>query len=167
MPATSTSGYTLTNIGPLTTTFTAPASCATAYQIRIAPVDDPANFLGLAADCNYLAPDDCHPYGSVLNSIVSSARVANPISANILEYQSPGLVCPSGWATVGAATKLSPTSTSISGALNVSGEVPNNVSEFFPPYLDVFLDALDPSETAIACCPRLSPTLASKAYLHQ
>lgn len=161
--ATSLSAFALTNLGPLTTTFTAPASCSTAYQTLLAPVDYPAFFIQWAADCNYLPPADCHPYGDVFNSMGSSARGGNPTANNYIPYQSPGLFCPSNWATVGAATKLNPSSSSTSGVFDVWGATPTNTIKhprsFFQPGLDVFLSALDPGETAIACCPRLSSLL--------
>jgi hypothetical protein len=155
--ATSLSAYSLLNNGPLTTTFTAPASCSTAYATIVAPVSDPA-FLQWSAQCDWLPPADCNPSGSAIRSIYSSANGGNPSADNIIVYHSPGLVCPSGWATVGAARKLSPTSTSISGAFSLSGEFqPGNNPGFFEPFLDVVVAALDPSETAVACCPRFFP----------
>ncbi|KIM92676.1 hypothetical protein OIDMADRAFT_185076 [Oidiodendron maius Zn] len=147
--ATSLSAYSLINNGPLTTTFTAPASCSTAYETFIAPASYPSLF-EWEAQCGWLPPADCNPSGSAIRSIDSSAEGGNPTAGNIIVYYSPGLVCPSGWATVGAAAKLNPTSTSISGAFNLSGAIPTGGNfEFFDPYLDIFVAALDPSETAV------------------
>ncbi len=155
--ATSLSAYSLTNNGPLTTTFTAPASCSTAYETMLGAATDPT-FIQWAAQCEWLPPADCNPSGSVIRSIVSSAEGSNPTVGMIIVYHSPGLICPSGWATVGAAAKLNPTSTSISGAFNQSDAIPTGSQfAFFEPELDVFLAALDPGETAIVCCPRFAP----------
>jgi hypothetical protein len=74
----------------------------------------------------------------------------------IIVYHSPGLVCPSDWATVGAAAKLSPTSTSISGAFNLSVAIPAGSNLGFEPEMDVMLAALEPGETAVLCCPRFA-----------
>lgn len=148
--ATTQDGYGVINIGPLTTTFTAPASCTTEFKIAVAPTDSPS--LEYQDDCSYEPPSDCHPHGSVINSLVSSIG-ATPTLGVIL-YQSPGLFCPSGWSTAGAATKVNPTSTSTSGAFNLTNVVPTGVPAFFQPALDSFMSALDPGETAIACCPR-------------
>jgi hypothetical protein len=155
--ATSFSGYSLLDNGPLTTTFTAPAACSTAYQIMLAPSDHPT--IGLwEAECNYVPPADCNPSGSVIQSIYSSAEGGNPTAGNVIVYHSPGVVCPAGWATVGVAAKPNPTSTSISGAFNQSFAFqPGNRAVFWEPELDVFLAALDPGETAVACCPRFVP----------
>ncbi|KAH7119312.1 hypothetical protein EDB81DRAFT_816082 [Dactylonectria macrodidyma] len=84
----------------------------------------------------------------------------------ILVYHSPGLVCPAGWATVGTAAKLNPTSTIISGAFNLSDEIPTSSHlGFFEPYLDVFLAALDPGETAALCCPSSYTTIGGAVKL--
>ena len=164
--ATSLSAYSLINIGPLTTTFTAPASCSTAYQTYIVSASDPSLFL-YGAQCDWLPPADCNPSGSAIRSIVSSAEDGSPTAGNIIVYNSPGLVCPSGWATVGVAAKLNPTSSSISGVFNLSGAIPTDGNyEFFEPYLDIVLAALDPSETAVVCCPRLSPLFLTLIFVN-
>lgn len=168
--ATSLSGYTIFNNGPLTTTFTAPASCITAAaDTAIAVATDPAE-AEWDANCGlWLPPANCNPNGNVIRSIISSADSSNPQVGYIIVYHSPGLICPSGWSTAGSAARANPTSVNVAGAFNASIEVPSLPSgaplEFFEPELDVFLAALDPGETAIACCPRfafLFPTLAQK-----
>jgi hypothetical protein len=154
--ATSLSARRLLNLGPLTTTFTAPASCSTGYRTLIAPATDPALFEWDV--CPWLLPADCYPYGSVVQSLVASADGPDPAAGLFVAYNSPGLVCPAGWATVGAAAKPNPTSISISGAFNQSDAIPTDSDiAFFEPQLDVFLAALDPGETAILCCPRFAP----------
>lgn len=141
------------NIGPATTTFTEPASCATAYRTMIAPVAEPALLLW-NVHCPWVPPADCNPSGSIVQSIISSAAGTNPTAGLFVVYQSPGLVCPSGQATVGSAEKPNPTSISVSGAFNLSVAVPAGADvAFFEPQLDAFLAALDPGETAILCCP--------------
>ncbi|KAH6982577.1 hypothetical protein EDB80DRAFT_735947 [Ilyonectria destructans] len=162
--ATSISGYSLTNNGPLTPTFTAPASCSTPFAISISPVTDPTLFQW-QVQCDALPPADCNPSGSIIRSIDSSAEGSNPNAGMILVYHSPGLVCPAGWATVGTAAKLNPTSTIISGAFNQSDEIPTGSHlGFFKPYLDVFLAALDPGETAALCCPSSYTTIGGACY---
>lgn len=159
--ATSVSAFTLINNGPLTTTFTAPASCATEYRTMAAVAGTPS-YLRWPVECEWLPPADCNPYGSAVRSIISSVQGSdNPVAGKVIEYHSPGLVCPSGWVTVGAAARPNPTSTSVSGVFVMSELVPTGGGSpriVQQPYLDVLLDALDPGETAVACCPR-SPTL--------
>jgi len=152
--ATSLAGYSLLNNGPLTTAFTAPASCSTAYQTMIGLATDPAD-IEWPASCDFVPPADCNPNGAVIQSIESAAQGPNPLSGNIIVYHSPGLVCPSGWETVGAAARLSPASTSVSGAFNFSTALPTGNAAFAEllPALDVILAALDVGETAALCCP--------------
>ena len=150
--ATSFSGYNLLNNGPLTTAFTAPATCSTAF-VMLGLATDPAA-VQWDAQCDWVPPADCNPSGSVIQSIIS-AQNNNAAAADVIVYHSPGLVCPSGWATVGAAAKLNPMSTSTSGAFNPS-----------VPLLDVFMSALDPGETAILCCPRFAFLLPNRAHAH-
>jgi hypothetical protein len=154
---TSLSGLNLLNFGPLTTTFTAPASCSTAYRTMIAPATSPA-FFQWNVHCPWLPPADCNPQGSAVRSLISSAGGPNPTDGSFVVFNSPGLVCPFGGSTVGAATKFNPTSISISGAFNQSDAIPTGSDvAFFEPQLDVLLAALDPGETAILCCPRFAP----------
>jgi hypothetical protein len=160
--ATTLSGARLINNGPLTTTFTAPSSCSTDYAILIGLATEPTIFEWIA-QCNYTSPADCNPSGAALQSLVTANQAGDPTGGFVLVYHSPGVVCPAGWATVGAAVKASPSSLSISGAFNVSSAVPTGAQDsFFENGLDVFLDALDPGETAVLCCPRFALALIFK-----
>lgn len=151
--ATSLSGYSLSNIGPLTTTFSAPASCSTNY-IGLGVASIPTEIVWMIT-CPFVPPADCNPTGSVIQSIFTIGEGGNPTAGNILVYHSPGLVCPAGWETVGAAAKPNPTSTSISGAFNLSTAFPaGGGGSFFVPAADVLIEVLEPGETAVLCCPR-------------
>ncbi|KAE9373099.1 hypothetical protein N431DRAFT_557298 [Stipitochalara longipes BDJ] len=161
--ATSLSGYSIFNNGPLTTAFTAPASCATIYETMVAPATEPTFFEWEAPSCNFVPPANCNPNGAAIQSIFSSAEGGNPSAGQIIVYHSPGLACPSGWETVGGAAKLNPTSTSISGAFNVSEALPTGVA-IFEQDLDVILAALDPGETAAVCCPSSYTTMGAVCY---
>lgn len=156
--ATALLGWSLLNVGPLTTTFTAPASCATAYRTLIAPATSPAQFQW-NVHCPWLPPVDCNPSGSVVRALVSSAEGPSPSDGRFIPYNSPGLACPAGWATVGVAAKANPTSISVSGQFSQLGAIPTGAdATLFVPQLDAFLEALDPGETAVVCCPRLAPS---------
>jgi hypothetical protein len=158
--ATTLGGLGFLNNGPLTTTFTAPASCSTAgFLTNIAYASDPSAWF-LQTDCTSTQPLDCSPPGPIITSLAAAQAAGNPAADQLVPYHSPGLVCPAGWTTAGAATKVNPTSTTISGAafsLNVSAVIQTRVPIFFDPWTDAFLSALDPSETAVACCPRSAP----------
>lgn len=167
--ATSLSGFSLINDGPLTTTFTAPASCSTAYGIAIAESSVP-NLAIFDAQCDWVPPAGCNPFGSVIRSLDSAAVNGNPAADMTILYNSPGLACPFGWATVGTAAKLNPTSTSISGAFNAPFppfSVPADVKIILnAPSLDLFMTALDPGETAALCCPRFAYLFPNPAHTH-
>jgi len=154
--ATTLGGLGFLNNGPLTTTFTAPASCSTAgFYTEIAYASDISEpFYGV--DCTSIPAVDCKPSGPVITSLATALGAGNPAAYNLGAYYSPGLVCPAGWTTAGAATKVNPTSTTISGAafsLNASALIQPDDPFFFDPWTDAFLSALDPKETAVACCP--------------
>lgn len=156
--ATTLSGASLINNGPLTTTFTAPASCSTDYAVLLGLATAPTLF-EWSAECDRFAPADCNPSGAALQSLGTAIQGGNPKAGFVIVYHSPGLICPAGWATVGAAAKASPSSLSISGAFDVSGAIPTGTGphdDFFENGMDVFLDALDPGETAVLCCPRFA-----------
>ncbi|KAJ5130348.1 uncharacterized protein N7515_006387 [Penicillium bovifimosum] len=152
MPSISiTEGYTFTNWGPLTTTFTAPASCATAtgnYQIGLNttfPVFD------YEVQCSTAGYGDCIPSGTI-----SPTTTANddPTIIYSQAYLSPGLYCPSGWATKGIAVRDADKSLSSSGILSPSttATMPTFVPQWQNP-ATLLMDLLDPSETLVMCCP--------------
>lgn len=166
---TSLSGWEFLNFGPATTTFTANPSCATAYRTMIGPATDPT-IPSWNVQCPWVPPADCNPFGSRVQSLISSAEGTNPTDGLFIVYQSPGVICPAGQTTVGAAEKINPTSTSVSGAFDLSKAIPTDAEvPYFPGQLEVFLGALDPGETAILCCPRfVSACLLALSYLsHQ
>jgi len=74
-------------------------------------------------------------------------------------YFSPGLVCPSGWKTVGVAARGSDGSISASGIFitptSTSGQTAATevADEIFNPAVNAFTAAIDAGETAAACCP--------------
>jgi hypothetical protein len=70
-------------------------------------------------------------------------------------YYSPGLFCPSGWATVGIAARDGSSSLSQSGLMTATQSVTTSKQE---PYFDwpqtLLASILEPSETMALCCPR-------------
>ncbi|CAK7201144.1 hypothetical protein SEUCBS139899_003846 [Sporothrix eucalyptigena] len=152
--ATTLSGFTLSNVGPLTTTFTAPASCLTDYVVLgVATVPTAIEWY---VTCGYLPPTDCSPDGAVVQSIVKDGE-HDPEAGRTLLYNSPGIQCPAGWETVGQAAKYTSggtTSTSTSGAFNVSDILPSRTAEIFNiPGAALLVEALEVGETAALCCP--------------
>jgi hypothetical protein len=167
--ATSLSQYTLTDLGPLTTTFTAPTTCATPANIQVAPRESPES-ITWAANCILTQRYECTPSGDKVSSAMATMDTADPAFGFQISYYSPGLICPSGWLTVGSVeiggdgrrsgsgvflppqTATTTTSTAGGGASSADSDS-DPPDPAFPQPLDVLADALLSSETAILCCP--------------
>lgn len=169
--ATTVSDFTLLNLGPLTTTFTAPSSCATATASRFGLGYAEVPFYGSmrSEQCGmdrymYTGSDTaCYPSASAHNANYMSAYAARPFRYPI-QYHSPGNACPAGWTT--AATMTVDTD----NKKTVSFEYDEAIHSFFMrqqayyyhanfiigimPAVSIFVDALGPGETGVACCPR-------------
>ncbi|KAJ5085175.1 hypothetical protein N7532_009946 [Penicillium argentinense] len=78
----------------------------------------------------------------------------NPTLMYQRSYYSPGLYCPSGWATVGVAVRDDENSLSKSGILAPASTTTTSEPDYalISPK-DFFLSLLEPSETAVLCCP--------------
>lgn len=148
MPSVSSlSGISLSNLGPLTTTFTPPPSC---LQSNVATAFAPASSESPIGHVNCeVAPSRCLPSQSQLPT-----ETAPPYSPEIV-YFSPGLVCPAGWKTVGSA--VYPTSRATGGFPDVSGGFKSAAEAHSSGGLsdaNLLAEAMGPGETAIECCPR-------------
>ncbi|KAM0282816.1 hypothetical protein ACHAQH_002820 [Verticillium albo-atrum] len=166
MPSSVVGLLSLTNLGPLTTTFTAPEACAT-------------NFPGFSGAALSFRPDwaqagvskcgeelksvgECLPYGDQLDGFRAEATsTTEPTSTTearfLVPYYSPGYHCPSGWETAGVAAMDNGTA-SITGAFapKFTDTDDNGEPVTFPPYnffANVITSALDAQETAVLCCP--------------
>jgi len=152
--ATTLSGQTFNSLGPLTTTFTAPASCATATNNVLLVTDQGKRFF--APDCNIKTSTlgDCFPSGRQIDG--QWAQYPGALSAVIggqINYFSPGIACPSAWTTVGMATKDNIGSLSSSGAFTSTSATLYNgvfVDQYRP---NILMKAIAPGETAVLCCP--------------
>jgi hypothetical protein len=146
------SEFTFTNLGPLTTTWTAPASCATSTDVvRI-------GLTRLPGEAFYDASCQVREY-----SCVPTGESADPALATNLDptnlfqeaYFSPGLYCPSGWTTAGLASRNGTASVTWSGLFSPTAAIPTTVDgPIFNNPENVLMQLLDPSETAMICCPR-------------
>lgn len=148
-------GYSVTNIGPLTTRFTPAPSCATTTP-NVFIETQLGETRGLYGFPSCVAPkyDGCLPNGSKIDDL-NHQLSASPHNGNLV-YHSPGLRCPSGWKRVGTihggtsqATKPEGVFTQISTATGSpdggSGPIPR---------LLAYANVLDPSETLVWCCPK-------------
>lgn len=158
--ATTVSQIVFTNVGPLTTVWTPPASCATrAPDLVLAqPTGDRVGFIRGSQRCNTNESEpigDCWPSGSALDAIYSSVMSSGNYVNRWLDYYSPASQCPSGYVTVGIAAKNSRGVISSSGAFvpPVVTDQYNPAVRGFNPPTNIFMEILDDGETAIACCP--------------
>ena len=102
---TSLSQYALQNLGPLTTTFTAPASCATLQPaVALARTQYPWQAFW-SEECDEVDDSlaDCRPSGRAFFDIYADDAGSRPVQA--IPYFSPGLHCPDSWITAGVAVK--------------------------------------------------------------
>ncbi|KAM0243081.1 hypothetical protein ACHAP5_006962 [Fusarium lateritium] len=165
-------GYDFYNLGPLTTTFTAPSSCATVNTDHVKFFNTSAALMYHTgrANCDHWTEGDCSPSGSVIDSIVADIRRGTTTPANSLFYYSPGIACPSGWDTVGLMAKSN-------GTLSVSGFLTETLKDYelystyyptSPPnqprhiqYTEVWGGILKSSETIAFCGPTGEFTVVS------
>ncbi|KAJ4187501.1 hypothetical protein NW755_006993 [Fusarium falciforme] len=143
-------GYTITNLGPLTTTYTAPTECATATDnIQFVQADLP--WIPGAWGYPSCIPGDygkCIPSGDAYDKLAKEH--AYTWQQGFFPYYSPGLVCPKGWTTAGEYAKSKGTPTE--GMLTVQPE--NSITE--PQMLaltSIWTSVLEDSETLVYCCP--------------
>ncbi|CAM1503478.1 Fc.00g010690.m01.CDS01 [Cosmosporella sp. VM-42] len=159
MPSTEFFGYTVTNVGPLTTTFTAEASCATATQYQAVAYAD--NFVTRQAGrlvCPYPTLGNCYPSGEVFDDIGSKA--SKSLGQGYFPYFSPASLCPSGWTTAGVLASAGESNSASMSAAGIFTEdlwpYDNEGAQFAAaalPAATIFANILDPSETLVWCCP--------------
>ncbi|CBF78329.1 hypothetical protein AN8612.2 [Aspergillus nidulans FGSC A4] len=152
MPSgTSTLGWSLANWGTLPATWTS-SSCTPSSIIYYAEDDDP-DIPELFESCPSTTFDSCLPEptdSDLIDDFLSNQR-------NV-PYWSPGVNCPSGWEAVGSAARPSDGDVTSSGIFTVGAiptgnwDIPDN-DYIQLGFHDAFGALLDPSETAVACCP--------------
>ncbi|KAJ4110269.1 hypothetical protein NW768_012029 [Fusarium equiseti] len=146
-------GITAHNLGPLTTTFTAPSSCATSIndnQVVFVNATSPYSIQGNAR-CGLATFSDCFPSGDELDSFIS--QTSSTFFQTTSVYFSPGVACPAGWKTAGALAHGESGKMSASGVLS---QEPPDADLEFPRAVwvtDAWRNMLDKSETLVYCCP--------------
>jgi len=159
--ATRVSQYALTNFGPLTSTFTPDAACATRTGILQLAIRETPDILAFNLDCNVPTVGTCFPSGPKLDARVST--VWSDPGDNFLGYFSPGIACPAGWNTVGVAGKGADGKISTTGIfqrpkeLDATPALTQSMIPIFNPPINVLTAALDPGETVALCCPGYVP----------
>lgn len=167
MPTSTLNGMDLTNLGPMTTTWTAPSSCTTGIRlagVALTEVPHPPQFYEL---CDFDDWEGAPRYGNCLpdgeeidEQIRSKTDSGNPHS--FVNYYSPGLHCPASWTTAGIAEKGDDGSISATGVFSMTEftvRVRPGTTEVEPiptsdPWPNKLAQALHEGETVVACCPR-------------
>ncbi|KAF4436126.1 hypothetical protein FACUT_6698 [Fusarium acutatum] len=156
-------GIGLTNNGPLTTTYTPPASCTTVTTDQILFAHPDSITVGYGSPtCETASMGKCLPSGSNYDKAVSSYNDYG--GQGTIDYYSPGIACPKGWTTAGTLAHGNETgSVEKSGVFTRTTSTMPGVSVTDPnmPLEQVWLNALGPSETLAYCCP--SGWVAAKA----
>ncbi|KAL2871641.1 uncharacterized protein BJX67DRAFT_166961 [Aspergillus lucknowensis] len=148
MPSATPLGVTLTNWGPLTATFTPPAACVSSAEfVNLAPTKAP-EFPEWSNNCDWDL-EKCLPPKE-------DARGSQDDESNyVLGYYSPASICPSGWETVGVASRgeEADSTPTVKGVFtHTETEQEESTATPFQAHNALPL-ALKPGETVIACCP--------------
>ena len=142
-------GYEPTNIGPLTTAFTAAPTCLSGSdsnkdaRIEVVLAEDIRVPLGVINCTQGPVPTECLPSGDVLSSLVEAK--SSSVGQGQLPYFSPGIKCPDGWETVG---RMMP---SASGSGN--GVFTETVTATGLNLAVIYDNILEAEETVAWCCP--------------
>lgn len=104
MPSvTSLSQFTFTNVGPLTTTWTAPQSCVTQSDVYLAITGYP-DLPYMSSKCDSSPLGNCYPGGATQIDEIASMN-EDRWFGGVVAYYSPGLFCPDQYTTAGVAIK--------------------------------------------------------------
>lgn len=139
---------TFTNYGPLTTTFTPAPNCTGSDRYRIGRETNGSVSPVWMLQCSSTDYSGCIPPTSTATVWQNPGAIAG--------YHSPGVYCPSGWATVGVASADKGGSIGYSGSAipttSLYSKLPNPYDYDYKGYL--LAKALEPQETMVVCCPR-------------
>ena len=139
---------TLANIGPLTSAYTAPATCETPVFSQLVTAGTT-----LFPCPDYVAYKSCLPHAEVLSSYSNSRASSYDYGCDaFMTYFSPGISCPAAWQTAAAFT-LSESNYTIASA------TPKSVSTLLFGQFPVV------GGTHRLCCPRYFPYMLLPANL--
>ncbi|CAI0643833.1 unnamed protein product [Colletotrichum noveboracense] len=167
MPSSTVQGPILVNAGPVTTTWTAPPSCATKpVTVQLGNGVDVGRGVW-QENCTLEDPgpyDECVPdVGIVLLDLLLNST--NISTRSLVFYHSTGLVCPSAWIPAGTAIRYDATSYDLSGvfadptltitktASSTETQTLSQITPYMNPVPNMVMSALEPGETGIWCCP--------------
>jgi hypothetical protein len=147
------SGFTFANLGPQTTTFTVPWSCAATDRVEYGWVNEGGLDIFHQGDsqCTKSKYPECYPSATTTVTATTTYDSDWDEWSGVGGYYSPGLYCPSGWATVGMAAVNDKKDITASGIMSYSTAT-DWMPFVYPPTL--LARILEPSQTLAFCCPR-------------
>ena len=154
-------GVTAYNLGPLTTTFSAPSACATGNDHHVIVNGSKPDEVWGHPTCGFKDRGSCLPSGKSYDSLAS---VTTPLNRAWNFYYSPGIACPSGWTTAGTMIKEGESSVSVSGVFSsrlqasITGAIELEPADWWAEIMNV-------SETIAYCCPRCVETILMRRGL--
>ncbi|GKU06501.1 hypothetical protein FLAG1_04351 [Fusarium langsethiae] len=146
-------GTTITNFGPLTTTYTPSPSCTTVTTDHLLyAVENVTGPYQGSPRCEHNLVGDCIPEGSSYDLLAS--KLVGPWELGFFNYHSPGIYCPKGWTTAAVLGHGDKSGSQLrSGAFTIT-RTPSTLTR--PSILqpdEIWLSLLEPSETLAFCCP--------------
>ncbi|KAL3462484.1 hypothetical protein BJX64DRAFT_288386 [Aspergillus heterothallicus] len=147
---------TISNLGPLPTDFSLPASCISSTDWVLAFTGQPN--ARVWSDCS-LGPNTCVPSPTDSDALTSIYEINHtPASGHVLGYYSPGVSCPLGWETAARAARDSAGTVSQSGFIAPTTTATTTTDDggggdSVPTFRHALVSLLDPGETAVWCCP--------------
>ncbi|KAF4434712.1 hypothetical protein FACUT_7771 [Fusarium acutatum] len=142
-------GVTAHNLGPLTTTFSAPSACATGTDHHVIVNGSAPYEVWGQPTCGLQDRGSCFPSGKSYDSLRS---VTTPLNRVWYHYYSPGIACPSGWTIAGNIVKDGESSLSVSGVFSRPVRTATFEAQPLEPS-DFWGQIMNVSETIALCCP--------------
>lgn len=147
-------GISVSNIGPLTTTYTPPPECTRATTDHLVYALESSLVYGFGSpDCVIDPYGKCLPSGAAMDSIIK--EYSYPKSGQgIHAFHSPGIHCPEGWTTAGLLAHGDKTGSAYRSGVFTSTTSVNSSHPLQMGSDEWWLRVLEPSETLAWCCPR-------------
>ncbi|KAF5249099.1 hypothetical protein FANTH_5575 [Fusarium anthophilum] len=146
-------GISVSNLGPLTTTYTPPPECTRATTDHLVYALESSLIYGFGSpDCVIDPYGKCLPSGAAMDSIIK--EYSNPKSGQGLHaFHSPGIHCPEGWTTAGLLAHGDKTGSAYRSGVFTSTTSVNSSQPLQMGSDEWWLKVLEPSETLAWCCP--------------
>lgn len=143
--------FTFQNLGPATATFTPAPSCSASDNLEIGIIRSGFPEIAYNVQCSTSGYEDCLPPTTTTTAPATTSTGYDEFWGRGA-YYSPGLYCPSGWATVGLAARDENQSLSYSG--NMVPTTSAHRHYYGGNHASILANVLESSETMALCCPR-------------